>query len=608
GSSETRVRPYGSGMRLTNVAQLRLPFGRLWGYDLTHVGTGDELPVSFDQRRHVGSGDRPGSWMALSLRLPEPVPRDDLATAWMSVLARHGTLRSAFFPGSSGPTLRRVEVGPGGWVEHTVAPGQAPNDALRDVLDDACSPYRRLSHRLCVLETATGPTVVIAADHAHVDLWSMLVVARDLLAAYAEIRAGRSPPVEPVPAFAEHTSSLRRRPTAPQEVRTRWAEIIGAAGDVMPRFPMPLGDVTTPQRERVEVRDVLDVDDSAAFSAQAREDGVSTLALVVSAMTSVTQDLAQTALRAVFPVHSRYDATWHDSVGWFITNSVLESTDPAASACADAVKEAIRLGSWPLEDVVAPWGGMPEAPGMFAISWLDLRRLPVGIDASGLEAQYVGAAIRTDGVMLWFVLDESGLHLRCRYPDTAEARDSVGRWLDRLVAQLRSDAHTSAGGRLVLGDRVFRVQRAARADAAALVALLADDEIGRTREGADLVHYEAAYDAISRDPAQYLAAVRDEDDRIVGTMQLTIIPGLARGGATRLQVEGVRVAADVRGTGLGAAMLDWAHAHGRARGASLAQLTTDSGRDRAHTRSTVASVTRTRTWASSASSDWVCPY
>jgi GNAT superfamily N-acetyltransferase len=570
-------------MRLTNVAHLRLPFGRLWGYDLSVVTTGGALPVSFDQRRHVGAGDRVGSWMALSFRLSAPVDRDDLATAWLAVVDRHGTLRSAFSPGhGDAPTLREVEVAPGGWVEHPVGPGQAPNDALRDVLDDACSPYRRPSHRLCVLETATGPTVVIAADHAHVDMWSMLVVARDLLSAYTEVRAGRAPGLAPVPAFAEHTAALRSRPPAPPEVRTRWAEVLHAAGDVMPRFPMPLGDVTAPQRERVEVRDVLDVDDTAAFSAQAREDGVSTLALVVSAMTAVTRDLAGTALRAVFPVHSRYDATWHDSVGWFITNSVLESPDPAPKACADAVREAIGLGSWPLEDLLAPWGGMPEAPGMFAISWLDLRRLPVRIDATGLEAQYVGAAIRTDGVMLWFVLDEAGLHLRCRYPDTTEARANVGRWLDDLVARLRADARASVGGRLVLGDRVFRVQRAARTDAPALVALLADDEIGRTREGADLAHYEAAYDAISRDPAHYLAAVRDETDTIVGTMQLTIVPGLSRGGTTRLQVEGVRVAGSARGTGLGTAMLEWAHNHGRARGATLAQLTTDTARGRAH--------------------------
>ena len=99
----------------------------------------------------------------------------------------------------------------------------------------------------------------------------------------------------------------------------------------------------------------------------------------------------------------------------------------------------MRLGSWPLAPLLAPWGGMPESPGMFAISWLDLRRLPVRIDAVRLEAQYVGATIRTDGVMLWFVFDEQGLHLRCRYPDTLDARRSVGGWLDALVHRMRAE-------------------------------------------------------------------------------------------------------------------------------------------------------------------------
>jgi GNAT superfamily N-acetyltransferase len=340
--------------------------------------------------------------------------------------------------------------------------------------------------------------------------------------------------------------------------------------------------VSTLVRERVEVRDVLDVDASAAFAVRAREEGVSTLALVVAAMTAVTRELADQPLRAVFPVHSRYDATWHDSVGWFITNAVIESADPDPRASAAAVKEAVQLGSWPLADVLEPWGGMPEAPGMFAISWLDLRRLPVRVDATGLEAQYVGAAVLTDGVMLWFVLDESGLHLRCRYPDTDQARRHVGGWLDALVDRLRAEARTGADGRLRLGDRLYRIERATREDVPALVALLADDEIGRTREIDDLARYEAAYDAIARNPLDYLAAVRDEDDRVVGTMQLTVMPGLSRGGTTRLQVEAVRIASSERGRGLGTAMLEWAHDHGRARGCTLAQLTTDVERQQAH--------------------------
>lgn len=438
-------------MRLTNVAHLRLPFGRLLGYDVTLSRPGRELPVSFDQRRHVGGGDRPGSWMALSFRLRAPVAREHLAAAWMRVVSRHGTLRSVFVPGPDGePQLHEVEVRPGAWVEHTIAPGQAVNDAIREVLDRHCAPFDRPSHRMCVLETAAGPTVVIGADHSHVDMWSMLVIARDFLAALETADSPEAPeapadPEAPAPlpappaAFAEHTRALQAFPDAPAEIHRRWAEVLEASGGAMPAFPLPLGP-GGPQPERVEVRDVLDVDRSAAFAARAQERGVSTLSLAVSAMTAVTRELADAPLRAVFPVHSRYDSTWHDSVGWFITNSVIEVPDPDPAVCAAAIREAVQLGSWPLERILRPWGGMPEGPGMFAISWLDLRRLPVRIDAVGLEAQYVGATIRTDGVMLWFILDESGLHLRCRYPDTLEARRHVGAWLDLLVARLQAAA------------------------------------------------------------------------------------------------------------------------------------------------------------------------
>lgn len=568
-------------MRLTNVAHLRLPFGRLMGYDVRVSAPIRQLPVSFDQRRHVRAGDRPGSWMAISFRLGEPVSRDVLAEAWLAVIARHGTLRSVFAPGEDGePILQEVEVSAGSWTEHPIAPGQAVNDALKDQLDSACRPYAAPSHRLCVLETATGPTVVVAADHSHVDMWSMLVIVRDLLAAIADANAGRTSSLVATPAFADHSAALRERPSAPDEVHRRWHQILESSGGVMPCFPLPLGE-PVPHLERVEVRDVLDVDDSAAFSAQASADGVSTLALAVSAMTAVTRELAGTSLRAVFPVHSRYEKAWHDSVGWFITNSVLESGEPEPRACAAAVKEAVQLGSWPLEDILEPWGGMPEGPGMFAISWLDLRRLPVRVDAAGLEAQYVSASIRTDGVMLWFILDEHGLHLRCRYPDTEEARTHVGTWLDLLVARLRRIAHSSAGRSLTVGDRRYRVQRATRADVPAVVALLSDDELGHAREGTDETRYEAAFDVVARDTSQYLAVVRDESDRVVATMQLTIIPGLLRAGTTRLQIEGLRVAETERSQGLGAAMLAWAHEHGRVRGASLAQVTTDEARERA---------------------------
>lgn len=443
-------------MRLTNVAQMALPAGRLRSLEVTAVDAGGpDLPVSFDQERHVGQGDRPASWMAVAVRLPVGTDVDALDRAWTLVCRRHGTLRTAFSRNVSGDViLRRVELSSAGWVEHPVD-GRPTRDVLREVLDQTCRPFAAPSHRLAVVEPDPGdddprPALVIASDHAHVDMWSLVVLVRDVVTLAGGVGGPDDPPrsdppaLPEVPAFVEHTAALLARPSPPGRVRRRWADVLEAEGGVMPLFPLSLGDVSVPRREVVVVRDVLDADGTARLAAVAEAQGVRMVALATSVLTRVTRDLAGAPLRAVFPVHSRYEERWHDAVGWFITNAVLESYDPDPRACRDAVREALDLGSWPLGAVLAPWGGMPQAPGMFAVSWLDTRRLPVGI-APASELQYVSASIRTDGVMIWFVVNDDGLHLRCRYPDTPKARANVGRWTEAVAEGLADLARNPTG-------------------------------------------------------------------------------------------------------------------------------------------------------------------
>jgi GNAT superfamily N-acetyltransferase len=129
------------------------------------------------------------------------------------------------------------------------------------------------------------------------------------------------------------------------------------------------------------------------------------------------------------------------------------------------------------------------------------------------------------------------------------------------------------------------LRRATRADLPAIVGLLASDPLGRTREAAsetdDLGPYEGAFVTIDCDPAHLLVVATDGID-VVATMQLSFIPGLARRGALRAQIEGVRVAASHRSRGLGAAMFHWASDEARQRGCALVQLTTDKTRADAH--------------------------
>jgi ribosomal protein S18 acetylase RimI-like enzyme len=113
------------------------------------------------------------------------------------------------------------------------------------------------------------------------------------------------------------------------------------------------------------------------------------------------------------------------------------------------------------------------------------------------------------------------------------------------------------------------------------VRLLADDPLGRDREGADPAPYGRAFALIDTDPAQLLVVAVDGTE-VVGTLQLSVIPGLSRRGALRAQVEAVRVRSDARGRGIGEAMVRWAIGESRRRGCALVQLTTDVSRTDAH--------------------------
>ncbi|MFD3719400.1 GNAT family N-acetyltransferase [Streptomyces sp. NPDC058674] len=126
------------------------------------------------------------------------------------------------------------------------------------------------------------------------------------------------------------------------------------------------------------------------------------------------------------------------------------------------------------------------------------------------------------------------------------------------------------------------IRPATEADLPAVVALLADDPLGAARESPDdLTPYATALKHLAKDPNQHVVvAVRA--DRVVGTLQLTIVRGLSRKGATRSLIEGVRVHADERGSGLGTRFVEWAIEQSRAEGCALVQLTSDASRTDAH--------------------------
>lgn len=138
---------------------------------------------------------------------------------------------------------------------------------------------------------------------------------------------------------------------------------------------------------------------------------------------------------------------------------------------------------------------------------------------------------------------------------------------------------------LDVGSPAVVLRRARPGDVPAIVDLLAADQLGVTRDGVqtddDMRAYQRAFEQIDGDAAHVLI-VAESEDLVVGTMQLSYLPGLARHGALRAQIEAVRVHQAYRSRGLGKAMMAWAISQARQRGCALVQLTTDKSRTDAH--------------------------
>ncbi|MCD2496958.1 GNAT family N-acetyltransferase [Microbacterium nymphoidis] len=120
-----------------------------------------------------------------------------------------------------------------------------------------------------------------------------------------------------------------------------------------------------------------------------------------------------------------------------------------------------------------------------------------------------------------------------------------------------------------------------------LMRLMSDDPVSAARgdrnDASDRPHYARALRTVIEDPANDIVVGADAEGRVIATLQLTLIPGLARRGATRLLVEAVRVASHLRSRGTGEAMMRWVmDVAAPQTGADLVQLTSDSARADAH--------------------------
>ncbi|PSL40249.1 ribosomal protein S18 acetylase RimI-like enzyme [Planomicrobium soli] len=126
---------------------------------------------------------------------------------------------------------------------------------------------------------------------------------------------------------------------------------------------------------------------------------------------------------------------------------------------------------------------------------------------------------------------------------------------------------------------IFRL--ATEHDLDRIVEMLADDELGSTRERYEKPlpeSYLKAFKAIAADANNELVVASLEKE-VVGVQQITFTPYITHQGGWRATIEGVRTSSSERGKGIGTALIQFAIQRAKERGCHLVQLTTDKKRE-----------------------------
>ena len=126
-----------------------------------------------------------------------------------------------------------------------------------------------------------------------------------------------------------------------------------------------------------------------------------------------------------------------------------------------------------------------------------------------------------------------------------------------------------------------KIRPAHRNDVAAIVAMLADDALGRGRERLEdplPPSYLQAFGKVERDPNIHLVVAEGENSELIGCLQLCILPGLSSQGASRALIEDVRIASHCRSRGIGEQLVQWAVTEAQGKGCRLVELLTHNTR------------------------------
>ncbi|MFJ8001222.1 condensation domain-containing protein [Streptomyces sp. NPDC096310] len=441
----------------------------------------DGRAASYVQEAHIAgalaggrSAERAPAWLASAFELPGG-DAGALEGALLGWIDRHESLRSRLVPadGAASGGLRRMTLPAGGvalrrGVEGYFESGKLLASRMEDVFDAETDPLAWPSFVFATVEHADGITLYLGFDHSNVDGYSILLIAHEIRELYTAAAAGTPAALNEVGSYLDFADTERAYAALvhdKHEAVVRWREFLGSGGGRLPGFPGTAdgdrgaaGLTADPVGEQIGGCDwLLDASTAQAFQSVCRDHGGNVLTGVLACLALASreddQGRGQGEFRAVTPFHTRGDARWTHSVGWYVGVAPLRipvrgddtfaEVLPAASAALDGAGEMAAIPFPRVSELL----GTPMRP-RFVVSYMDMRRTPGARQWGAWKA----AALRSrcldpDEVYLWINRTYEGVYVSFRHPATEHARLAVSRLVAGTGRLMNRVAGEGAPGR-----------------------------------------------------------------------------------------------------------------------------------------------------------------
>jgi hypothetical protein len=311
-----------------------------------------------------------------------------------------------------------------------------------------------------VVQHAQSFTFYASVDHLHIDGMSAGLIFFDIQLMYQHLsQTGAEAAVLPEVASYRSYAARQHEKVASLTLSSpgiqRWLEFARDTQGDWPTFPLPVDDAATSDRGDFLTVDLMDAAQTASFESACHAAGARFSGGVLACAAMAEHEFTGSATYHGFTSYdTRTPGIDSMTVGWFanlvpITVPVGTATfAEAARAAQESFDDAKHLAGVPVEralELAAPLqlGIKPPTARAMMVSFMDFRKIPAADLFEQTNFGTYADNLSHGGINLWINRQNDKTTATISFPDNAQARKSVHRYLAALIQAFAYAVKTS---------------------------------------------------------------------------------------------------------------------------------------------------------------------